>query len=229
MAIARRGTVQTAGSTTTVAGPISVVAPAAIANNDVWIVQFFTGGNTTNVVAAPAGKNWVSAASQPLTSTGRSYLFWKVWVTGDTTTDSFTFTVSSSYGVISGAYSGCNTTTPVGAQSNAADNTSNTTLNVSAITTTAANSMAVLCPGIDSASTTYTVVPTGYSNYGENATGKRVRFDDQAVAGSGTSVPTGANVNYTTSASVRGAVFHIELLVASSGTIYQKTGVAVLT
>lgn len=214
MAIARRGTAVTDGSTTTAAGPISVAAPTGISDGDLWVVFFNSAGNTTNVVSAPAGQGWVGAGDNPVQTTYRSYVFWKVWRTGDPTSASFSFAVSSQYSFVSIARSGVDTTTPVGAQDGTGVNSNTTTYTPPPIVQTVANSVSLLFVSVNSASSTFTASPGGWTADGDTGTGAGVhaRDDDQQLATpAGTTVTPG---NYGTSANSRHNGWHLELVPA---------------
>lgn len=208
---ALRGTPVTALSTSDTTAP-TVNAPTGIADGDVWAMFVNMQGSAGSpTLTIPSG--WTSVPTAGVGPNGgiMSYLIWKVWHTGDATSQALSFTANSAYGIISFAYSGANAATPFGTEQAAQDTSNDTTLTVPSLTTTGTDSLSLVMGGLGSNSTTMTVQPSGYTSVATIG-GKRAQLSS-AQRASGTT--TGA-LSFTTSGAARGNVIHIELFTAPS-------------
>lgn len=160
MAIAYRSSSKATNSST---NSLTVTAPSGIVNGDILVAVAYING--TQTVTAPAGWTQIDVVNPGTYFTARLYAFWKR-ASGES--GDYTFSGSTTTRMYAGiaVFSGClYNGTPVDVYSSAImSGSSNTNLDLTAITTTVANTMIVAVAGCDGAGTGNTFnAPTGFS------------------------------------------------------------------
>lgn len=209
MAVNLSGTPTTANSPGGVAS-FSIDAPTNLPTGDLMVLVINTQTAGADVTT-PTG--WVeqydTGASGPANC--RLHVYTRFKEAGDTSwTVGFTGG-STQFGAVCVGFSGADVSTPLSAFVHTPDSTNNTTLDYGELTTSVADSLALLIGGINSNSTTFTGLPTGYTVAAETG-GKRVALLTADATTPGTK-PAGS---LTTSGSVQGNTLHVELQASPS-------------
>lgn len=118
---------------------------------------------------------------------------------------------TSQAGWAAAAYNGVHVNPAFGTPTQLATAVVQTAINVPALTTTKTGSYRIVTSGLGSGSSSFDVMPSGYTQVAQNAGGKRTILAHAANASAGTTAAS----SFTVSAAVRGATSHFELWPAS--------------